>query len=340
MQKFRGMFIVLLMCALSACTLPRFQPALPATQPAHFTPNSVVMNDATTLPLRQWLPRQATPKAVIIALHGFNDYSNSFTYPARYFAENGIAVFAYDQRGFGATNHAGIWGGKENLTQDLAQMVRLTKQRYPHTPLYLLGESMGGAVTVAAVTNPHFPTEKVQGVILSAPALWGGNTLNPLHRFVLWIAAHNLPQMTLTGKGIKILASDNIAMLKALGRDPLVIKKTRVDAIYGLVQLMDEAQDKLHRVPLPMLLLYGTHDQVIPPKAIAAAIDDMPSGNRMALYDTGWHMLLRDLRAKRVWQDVVAWTEHPTQPLPSQTELKPADFWQTYRKLKDTRHEK
>ena len=40
-------------------------------------------------------------KAVILALHGFNDYSNAFAMPARLWAERGIASYAYDQRGFG-----------------------------------------------------------------------------------------------------------------------------------------------------------------------------------------------------------------------------------------------
>jgi len=48
-----------------------------------------------------WLP-DGTPGAIVLALHGFNDYSNAFATTGQAFAASGIAVFAYDQRGFGA----------------------------------------------------------------------------------------------------------------------------------------------------------------------------------------------------------------------------------------------
>ena len=37
----------------------------------------------------------------------------------------------------------------------------------------------------------------------------------------------------------------------------------------------------------------------------------------LALYDTGYHMLLRDLDAEPVLADIAAWIKDPTAPLPS-----------------------
>ena len=45
-----------------------------------FTGTSFVAADGQVLPLRKWLPKGAV-KAVILALHGFNDYSNAFEGP-------------------------------------------------------------------------------------------------------------------------------------------------------------------------------------------------------------------------------------------------------------------
>src|ERR687898_2348389 len=56
--------------------------------------------DGTLLPLRSWLP-VGKPKAVILGLHGMNDYSKSFAIPAERWRRDGIATYAYDQRGFG-----------------------------------------------------------------------------------------------------------------------------------------------------------------------------------------------------------------------------------------------
>ncbi len=68
-------------------------------------------------------PAERTPKAMIIAVHGFNDYSNAFESTGGVFQKlpTAIAVYAYDQRGFGgAAASPGIWAGEDNLVSDLA----------------------------------------------------------------------------------------------------------------------------------------------------------------------------------------------------------------------------
>lgn len=114
---------------------------------------------------------------------------------------------------------------------------------------------MGGAVVINAMTRPGKPA--VAGVILAAPAVWGRDTMPWYQTSLLWTLYHTVPWMTLTGKGLKIMPSDNIEMLRALGRDPLVIKETRVDAIYGLTNLMDNALGAAEKLDDETLLLYG-----------------------------------------------------------------------------------
>ncbi|OAN52425.1 alpha/beta hydrolase [Paramagnetospirillum marisnigri] len=273
--------------------------------------------DGAELPLRAWLP-DAEPRAVVLALHGMNDYSNAFEEPGKALAARGLAVYAYDQRGFGRGPHPGQWSGAETMAADLNACADLLAARHPGRRLFVLGESMGGAVALVAVANQ--PSPAIAGLILSAPAVWGRSTMGPLQRGLLWLANAVVPGLTLTGRGLGIQASDNIEMLRALGRDPLVIKETRVDAIHGLVDLMDQAQQAAERVGLPLLVLYGDKDQVIPPAPTWAAIRRLPElgrSQRVALYADGWHMLLRDLQAAVVLGDIAAWVDNPGQSLPS-----------------------
>ncbi|HEX9488946.1 MAG TPA: alpha/beta hydrolase [Stellaceae bacterium] len=283
--------------------------------------NVLIAADGTPLPLRVWLP-QGKPKAVILALHGFNDYSNAFTDPAEAWAKDGIATYAYDQRGFGEAPQHGRWPGERQLTDDLATASRLLHARHPGVPLYLLGESMGGAVIIAAVTGAAgTPPPAADGIILTAPAVWGRDTMNVFERAALWTGDALFPGMTLTGRGLKIKPSDNIEMLRGLSRDPLVIKETRVDTIKGLVDLMDTALAAAPAVTAPMLLLAGDRDEVVPPGATRLWIDHLPYQARMtrriALYAEGYHMLLRDLEAPLVLHDVESWIADHRAPLPS-----------------------
>lgn len=218
------------------------------------------MADLARLPLRVWAARK--PRAVIVAVHGFNDYSNAFAMPGPWLAKRGVTVYAYDQRGFGKAPHRGFWAGEEAMVQDLRTVARLVKQRHPRLPLYVMGESMGGAVAMIAFAGAGVPD--AEGAILSAPAVWGWRAMNPLYKSALWIAAHTVPSFSPTGEGLGVQASDNIEMLRALGRDPLVIKETRVDTIYGLVGLMDKAYESGPLIRKPVLYLYGKKDELVP----------------------------------------------------------------------------
>jgi acylglycerol lipase len=83
-----------------------------------------MMADGAKLPLHVWPAEDAvTPKAVIVALHGFNDYGTFIKAAAAYWASHGIAVYAYDQRGFGDAPNRGIWPGGEALVDDLRTAV-------------------------------------------------------------------------------------------------------------------------------------------------------------------------------------------------------------------------
>jgi alpha-beta hydrolase superfamily lysophospholipase len=276
--------------------------------------------DGAALPLRIWLPEE-TPRAVILALHGFNDYSNAFAIPAPGWAAAGIATYAYDQRGFGAAPGHGRWPGEAALVGDAIAAARLLRARYPDVPLYLLGESMGGAVAILAATASA-KALPIDGLVLVAPAVWGRQTMSFWQRAGLWFAGL-VPGMHFSARDlpVKVRASDNVAMLRAFSADPLVIKNTRAEAVVGLVDLMGAALDAASLIELPTLVLYGAHDEIVPRLPVAQMVAALPREARVrqkvALYPSGWHMLLRDLDGARPARDIAAWTLDRTASLPS-----------------------
>lgn len=312
-------FAAALSVALLGGCAARLNPAgPPQTEPA-LSADIIHTADGLDLPLRVWSPTARAPRAVVLALHGMNDYSNAFATVGPALAAHGIVTYAFDQRGFGRGPHPGQWSDKSAMAADALAAARLLAATHPGLPLFLLGESMGGAVVIEALTMAP-PPPAIAGAILSAPAVWGRDAMGPVQRFALWLTNALVPGLTLTGRGLEIQPSDNIEMLRALSRDPLVIKETRVDAIHGLVDLMDAAQADIARLPVAALVLYGEKDQVIPADPPWDAVATLPrreSDQRAALYPEGWHMLLRDLQAARVIDDIAAWTADPAAALPS-----------------------
>ncbi|HTW51542.1 MAG TPA: lysophospholipase [Stellaceae bacterium] len=331
-----GVACAVLAAALAACApngpdAPGQQVAAIAMVPPQLPPPTLqdavfTTTDDKILPLRRWLPNSgAAPRAVILALHGFNDYSNAFDAPAKEWAKHGIATYAYDQRGFGGAPGRGFWPGSRTLTTDAVTAATLLRAKYLHTPLYLLGESMGGAVAILAATGATgIHPAAVDGVILSAPAVWTRESMQFLPRLALWAGVRLFPGWVLTGESLHILASDNIPMLIALSRDPMVIKGTRIDTIYGLVDLMDRTIEAAPRLTAPLLMMYGAHDAVIPADPVRTFVAALPpqdaTRERFAYYRKGYHMLMRDLEGKAVADDVASWVLDRPAALPSRAD--------------------
>lgn len=292
---------------VTSCT-PHQQDFRHSAFPPALVGDQFTASDGVALPVRSWLP-QGRPKAAVVALHGMNDYAQAFALPGPHLARRGLAVYAYDQRGFGASPQPGIWPGEENLRRDLREFIQVVAQQHRHTPIYVLGESMGGAVAVSMLGREDAP--RIAGLILLAPALWGGEHMPDLYRLALWVTVHTFPASRYDGSDLKILASNNIPMLRGMLADPLVQKRTRADAIYGLVRLMDDAYARAGGVRVPVLLLYGGNDQVIPPATINGAVDRLPKPMDLAYYPDGYHMLMRDIQGRHVANDVAAWIRHP-----------------------------
>jgi alpha-beta hydrolase superfamily lysophospholipase len=312
--------LAMLACLLATGCAGTYQPMGPARMVPVLAAERLTLADGLSVPLRRWTPSgPMKPRAIILALHGFNDYGNAFAMPGQYWAGRGILTLAYDQRGFGDTPQRGIWPGIPTLQADLSAAMAAVRASYPNIPLYVLGESMGAAVVATRFTGQPLP-DGVAGIILSAPAVWSRPTMPFYQRWALSLAGWTVPWMELTPpRGLKIQASDNIPMLVALGRDPLMIRATRVDAVRGLTDLMDQAMAAMARLPGPALVMYGRHEQVIPPVPVAQALASLPQRPdiRTVRYPDGWHMLLRDLKAETVWRDVAAFITDPAAALPS-----------------------
>jgi alpha-beta hydrolase superfamily lysophospholipase len=310
----------------AASCAPTIVPMGPPTASPQLLDDHIIAADGAALPLRVWAPR-TPPKAVILGLHGFNDYANGFDQPATAWAQDGIVTYAYDQRGFGRAPNRGLWPGSETLIADMEAALKLLRARHPGLPLYLCGESMGAAVAMAGAAKGR--AKDVDGIILVAPAVRGREEMGPLASAMLWLTAHTLPDWAPRPRDLGFHPSDNIPMLRAFSADPLVIKSTRVDTFYGLVNLMDEALDAAPTLDGQMLVLLGANDDLVPDSATDRLLERLPPAStarrRIADYAQGYHMLLRDLQAPRVHRDVEAWIAtrrtDPAAALPSGADL-------------------
>ena len=307
--------------AFAAGCAPWHMPPGPSRQEPELRGEAIVAADGVALPLRRWGPDER-PRAVVLALHGFNDYSEAFAKPGRYFANAGVVTYAYDQRGFGEAPNKGFWSSVDGMTDDLRAAAKLIRAAHSDAPFYIIGESMGAAVILATM-NQDRPPPVADGYVLSAPAVWGRRIMPWWQRWALEFFAHTIPLFHVTGQGFNRIPSDNIEMLRKRGRDPLVIKYTRIDTLYGLVDLMDAALNAAPQLVGHSLVLLGQKEDIMLNEVMQALLSVLPRHGcvRVAKYSAGYHMLLRDLKADIVLDDLVTWMGDPKEMLPSGSEL-------------------
>ena len=54
-------------------------------------------------------------------------------------------------------------------------------------------------------------------------------------------------------------------------------------------------------------MLLGAKDEIVPDGAARRVFARLTGPRRVIEYPEGWHLLLRDLQAERVWRDIADW---------------------------------
>ncbi len=257
-----------------------------------------------------------TSEIIILAIHGYNDYSNSFKYPAKFLNKFGIRTIAFDLQGFGKNNNRGEWYGLDFHIEDVKKRLEIIKRKNPQKKIFLMGESMGGAIVLSiANLNNNLP---IDGVILVAPAVWNFTETNFFKSITMNLVSNIFPGLEISGKGwVDVKASDNLQMLKELSNDQFFIHKPNARSLYGIIRLMDlsykNAANFLKNPKYDTLLLIPVKDEIIPRKPLLKLLKDenikknLNNKIKLGVYNFSYHMMLRDRQGDFISREIKEW---------------------------------
>lgn len=254
--------------------------------------------------VREWTPA-GTPRGVILGLHSFGDFGAAFEQLGPWFAEAGYVFVAYDQAGFGDRLEQGRWAGEQQLVDDAATQIRRLHQTHA-APLFVLGESLGGAVAILAAQQE---ADKVAGLMLAGPAVREGIRFRYGWNAAIATAATLAPGYRLTVERNADDPTLTPTSAQRLAEDPRVMREVRMDAYWGLIKLADSASDSANNLNIPTLLLYGGKDHSVPEAGIRHLRAHLSANDQgeYRFYPNAPHLLLQSRQWQQVCQDISQW---------------------------------
>ncbi|BGP41667.1 hypothetical protein JCM10449v2_005658 [Rhodotorula kratochvilovae] len=276
---------------------------------------------------KQWLP-QGKPRAALLFVHGFIEHIERYDHVFPRYAESGIAVFAYDQRGFGKTatytpkHTQGVTSWKEQFG-DIDHFLEHALGLFPGVPFFLYGHSMGGALALGYATRspPSRFVDRLAGVVSSSPLLRQSKDIRaPL----LVVRAGSLlgrlsASLTLKATVTPEHTCRDPAIQKSYAEDPLC---KQVGTFRGVADMLLGGENIISRdykrfpKELPLLVVHGDADKVTDCDASREFVDKVKSevGARDATFKSfeGFYHEMHNEPGDDKWTEInyiLSWVE-------------------------------
>lgn len=160
-------------------------------------------------------------------------------------------------------------------------------------------------VLTYALHNPQL----LRGVISSAPVLTEPN-LNPALLLISKILSRFLPAFSIDTKLNGDQISRDPKVVSAYKSDPLVHSMASARLGTEMTAAAERAQAAADQFELPLLMLNGGADELVPPQGSADFFERVAHQNKERhVYEGGFHEPHNDIQHQQVTTDIINWLE-------------------------------
>jgi alpha-beta hydrolase superfamily lysophospholipase len=252
-------------------------------------------------------PAPGDPRATVVIAHGGGEHSGRYRHVAGRLNSEGYSVFALDHRGHGlSAGKRGLLDRLGRVVADLGTAVGLARAELSGKPLFLLGHSTGGCIALQyALEQP----QTLDGLVLTAPLAMLG-TASPLEMALARAVSKVAPGLGVFKVDASTVSRDP-EVVRAYDEDPLVIHgKLAARTITELAAVIDRFPARVGELRLPLLVMIGTADVLVPPDAGRMVHAGAGSADkRLIEYEGLYHEILNEPEQEKVMDDLVAWLD-------------------------------
>ena len=255
---------------------------------------------------QSWTPD--SPKGIVVISHGLAEHSSRYGHVADRLNDAGYAVYALDHRGHGKTD--GTPGNVERIAYvrgDLDSLLTQARGEHPALPVFLLGHSFGGLAALEYVVSRG--QSGLTGLVLSG-ALVDPDAGNAIQRRLAGILSAVAPNLGVVPLDATTVSRDP-AEVKKYVEDPLNYHgKVRARSGAEIIAAVTRVVAGLPGVTLPVLVMHGAQDRLVPPGAAELIAERIGSTDKtLTLYDGLYHEIFNEPERDAVLGDVVTWLD-------------------------------
>ncbi|MGN6569525.1 MAG: alpha/beta hydrolase [Flavipsychrobacter sp.] len=271
--------------------------------------NIFIAEDGLQVSYRKWNSVDQ-PKAIVVIAHGFNSHSGYYQWPAEQLVAQNYEVYAIDFPGRGRSDGERYYIADYNsFVTELNKLVDIARAKHPDLPVFLLGHSAGGVLSVIYALDYQ---SKLSGFICESFAFQV-----PAPDFAIAVLkgiSHVFPHAHV----VKLKNEDfsrNLEVVDFMNSDPLIAHEVQPTKTMQQLALADERiKTEVSAITLPLLILHGTADKATKPSGSQYFFDNVSSEDKtLKFYEGHYHDLLNDMGKEIVMNDIVYWLNSRTQ---------------------------
>ncbi|EMJ95561.1 putative lysophospholipase [Leptospira kirschneri str. JB] len=256
-------------------------------------------SDKSKLYCQSWT--KPNSNRLLIFHHGFGEHSGRYANLVRYFSKSDINFYSFDMRGHG--NSDGKRGHSDSFdlyVRDLADFVSEVLKREHKERFFLLGHSLGGAITLR-YSQEGINQDNILGLILGSPALMVRMDFRKkLKKFAAGILSKISPSSVVDAELDLQYLSHDPEVIESYKQDPLVHGKVSLKMGTELLEIGPKLIKKANVLRCPVLILHGQEDGLVDVNGSTELYKNLIYRNkRIKIYPGFYHELMNEFPEHR-----------------------------------------